>query len=283
MITLAISDVMGSDPATIGSGPTVLDTPDSTVDRCRRILEKYKLLDCLSAEGRDILISPDHDLETPKSIPDGERFEYHIILSNELLLKRMKKELAAQYPSLTVPGVAALSAAGKESISVEQMGEELLRVGRKFISEKKVSGNDGPGDCLLYITGGEPTVRVEGKGTGGRTQHVALLFLQGLLCDPALAGRMGDITLVAFATDGKDGNSPAAGCIVDRELFDVFLGRSGRDNGATNHRMSEEVERHIREFDSHSFFEKYDSLITTGPTGTNVMDIYIVSIKATKS
>ena len=283
MITLAISDVMGSEPATIGSGPTVPDTPGSTVESCRRILEKYELFNYLSAEGRDILMAHVHDLETPKSIPDGLRFEYHIILSNESLIERIKKELAGRYPSLTVPEDSTFPAAGKESFSVRQLGEELLGVCRKYLSENEVSGNDDPGDCYLYITGGEPTLRVEGEGTGGRTQHTALLFLHGLLCDPVLAGRMGDISLVAFATDGKDGNSPAAGCIVDRELYDIFHERSGNDNGAMNNRMSEEVERHLREFDSHAFFEKYDSLITTGPTGTNVMDIYMAFIKATKS
>lgn len=276
MITLAVSDVMGSDPATIGSGPTVPDTPDSTMERCLRILEKYELFKYLSVEGRDFFMTRANELETPKSIQYREKFEYHIILSNELLIGKIKKEITGQYTSMTILEDDTFSIEGRNSFSVKELSAELLGVCKKYLSQNTDSRTDEIENCLLYITGGEPTVRVEGKGTGGRVQHLSLTFLHGLLKDRGLSYRIKDITLVAFATDGKDGNSPAAGCIADRELYHVFRERSGADTGFRDEKMLEEVERHLREFDSHSFFEKYDSTITTGPTGTNVMDVYMV-------
>jgi glycerate-2-kinase len=106
------------------------------------------------------------------------------------------------------------------------------------------------------IVGGETTVDVTGNGMGGRNQHTALSALIDIEGQSGLA-------IVAFGTDGIDGNSPAAGAIVD--------GNSGK----RARRRRVDPQEFIARSDSFHFFKKLNDNIFTGRTGTNVGDIYI--------
>jgi hydroxypyruvate reductase len=111
----------------------------------------------------------------------------------------------------------------------------------------------GPG---LDIYTGETTLEVSGSGTGGRCQHAALLAAAEIAGNP-------EIIFLAAGTDGRDGPTDAAGAVVD--------GRSverAREAGHT-------VAAHVASFDSHSWLAASGDLITTGPTGTNVGDIWM--------
>ncbi len=107
------------------------------------------------------------------------------------------------------------------------------------------------------IAGGETTVTIKGTGTGGRNQELALaasLDIEG----------MDNVLILAAGTDGTDGPTDAAGAMASGITLQAAkeLGLSARDYLATN--------------DSYHFFKAIGDLVTTGPTGTNVMDIILI-------
>lgn len=107
--------------------------------------------------------------------------------------------------------------------------------------------------CAL-IWGGETVVHVRGGGKGGRNQEVALSAAQGI------AG-MENACVFAVGSDGTDGPTDAAGGIVTGEFF-------ARATGVR-------IERHLRENDAYPLLEEMGALVMTGPTGTNVNDLYV--------
>jgi len=107
-------------------------------------------------------------------------------------------------------------------------------------------------ECIIF--GGECTVEVQGNGQGGRNQHAALLALKKIQ-DQALS-----VTFLSAGTDGIDGNSDAAGAVVSGYSY-----KSGLN-----------IETYLKNFDSYNYLRQSDSLIMTGPSGTNVIDIAIL-------
>jgi glycerate-2-kinase len=124
---------------------------------------------------------------------------------------------------------------------VNEMVEKMLEVVRS--SDK---------DCVIY--GGECTVDLNGDGKGGRNQHACLLMLK------KLRELKLDYTFLSASTDGVDGNSNAAGAVVDKHTDFSNL----------------DIDRYIKNFDSYNFFKQTNSLIITGATGTNVIDLAII-------
>ena len=108
----------------------------------------------------------------------------------------------------------------------------------------------GPG---ITIASGEPEVAVSGDGLGGRNTHAALLAAQHL------AGT--DRVFAAFATDGVDGNSSSAGAIVDG----TTVSKGGDPHTA------------LQGYDSATYLRATGDLVDTGPTGTNVSDLWLLS------
>ncbi len=104
-----------------------------------------------------------------------------------------------------------------------------------------------------FITGGEVSVNLKnGYGVGGRAQELALL----------VAKHIKDEIFIALGTDGKDGNSPAAGAMVDGKTVEIM-------------REEVNVENEIRKHNSYGALMKSRDIIITGPTGTNLADIYL--------
>jgi glycerate-2-kinase len=110
------------------------------------------------------------------------------------------------------------------------------------------------------ISGGETVVTVTGEGKGGRNMELALSFAI------EIKGMKG-ITMISAGTDGTDGPTDAAGAIVDGQTI-----IKARDMGL-------DPSEYLNNNDSYNLFSKIDSLLITGPTGTNVMDIQIVLIE----
>jgi glycerate-2-kinase len=113
-----------------------------------------------------------------------------------------------------------------------------------------------PRHPLAVLYGGETTVSVRGMGLGGRNQELALVAAH------AIAGKE-SVVLGATGTDGVDGNSPAAGAIVD---------------GTTVHRIRArgiDPARALASNDSYSALAAVGDALVTGPSGTNVMDIAV--------
>jgi len=94
------------------------------------------------------------------------------------------------------------------------------------------------------------------SGTGGRNQQFALA------CAPKISGET--ITVLSAGTDGVDGNSPAAGAIVDGRTLERAKAR-GMDLGV-----------HLASFNAYPFFDSLGDAITTGPTGNNLRDLRVL-------
>jgi glycerate 2-kinase len=109
---------------------------------------------------------------------------------------------------------------------------------------------------LCLISGGEVTVKVANGGSGGRNQQFALL------CAEKIAGQ--DIAVLSAGTDGIDGNSPAAGAVVDGSTVE-----RARRRGL-------EVSTALERFAAYPFFHALGDAIETGPTGNNLRDLRIL-------
>jgi len=109
----------------------------------------------------------------------------------------------------------------------------------------------------ISVFAGETTVNVTGDGRGGRNQEAALAASIALDGDPT-------VVFATCATDGVDGPTDAAGAIVDGGTS-----RRGLHSGLN-------AASHLSRNDSHGFLETTGDLLRTGPTGTNVGDIWLV-------
>ncbi len=248
LVSLILSDVAGDPLDVISSGPT---TPDPTTFRhALQVLDKFNLVNEVPSgilkylrEGADGLRP-----ETPK--PNDIVFaktQNLLIGTNRLALEAAKtKALEYNINALIIDDQLQ----GDTSSVAEYIVETALKFKENEIEVKPV--------CLLF--GGETTVKMKGKGKGGRNQHLALQTAL-LLKDHT------GITVLSAGTDGNDGPTGAAGAVVDSETYLKAL--------------SEEIDpvNFILDFDSYHFFKKAGGHIVTGPTLTNVMDIIVVIIE----
>lgn len=150
---------------------------------------------------------------------------------------------------------AAASSLREAGLEVRTARERLA--GEAAEQGRAIAGQLAEGPPGAFLRGGECTVTLPGSpGRGGRCQHLALAAAD------VLAGR-DDCWLLAAGTDGRDGESDAAGALVDggtRERGEI----QGLSPG-------EALER----ADSGRFLEAAGDLVDTGPTGTNVNDLVI--------
>lgn len=247
-VSLILSDVIGDKLDVIASGPT---SPDGSFFKdAYRVLEKYNITGTVPDSVKDVIQKGLNNLipETPK---EGdrifERVENIIIGSNKIALSAARQKarqlgFSAEITSFEVTGEAKEVA---KKLSYEAM----------YVQQNKKSNKP-----LCFISGGETTVTVKGKGIGGRNMELALTFAI------EIEGRQG-ISLLSAGTDGTDGPTDAAGAIVDGQTV-IKAKRLGID-----------PLEYLKNNDSYNFFKKAGGLFITGPTGTNVMDIQIVLIE----
>jgi glycerate 2-kinase len=248
VITLILSDVVGSPLDVIASGPTVPDA--STYDQALRVLAGHGLLERAPRAVVELLEGGAAGLlpETPKAgDPIFER-TFNVLVGDNRAAARAAAVEADRLGFHTM----------LLSTSVEGEAREVGKVFAALAREiEETGGPVAPPACL--IAGGETTVTVRGQGTGGRNQEMALaaaLKIAGL-----------EHTLIACcATDGADGPTEATGAWVD---------------GATVHRALEmgfDAGAFLADNDSHTFFRRVGGLIVTGPTNTNVNDLTFVFV-----
>lgn len=113
-----------------------------------------------------------------------------------------------------------------------------------------------PDDVDVLLGGGEATVEVTGQGRGGRNTEAALVAAMTMSCGS-------EWVIASLASDGDDGTSDAAGAIADPGTLE-----RGRETGC-------DAARSLDNNDSATYLEAAGGLVTTGPTGTNVNDVYI--------
>ena len=241
VVTLAISDVVGDDPATIASGPTVPDL--TTRAEARAVLEKYAI--AAPAAVRRVLDDP--AFETPKSAGAAAgRPDYRLIAS----------------PALSL--AAAAEAARAAGVDVIELGDAIQGDAARYGAVLAERANDLAASAhakpLLLLSGGELTVTVANPaGRGGPSGECALAFLIGT------EGREGVFALFAD-TDGIDGSEDNAGAIVTPALFAAAT-EDGVDAAAL-----------LRRNLSWEFFDTVGGLLVTGPTRTNVNDFRAVLV-----
>jgi len=237
-VSLLVSDVPDNHPDALASGPTM---PDSTsVEDCYRIAERYGLIEQLPASVRELF--EHHALEeTPKSEdPSFHRSRWWTVLSNRTLLEATRAEAERAGFKTEVDNSC-------DDWDYEQAATYLLR---RLAQLREAS------TPVCLISGGEVTVKVTGGGVGGRNQQFALA------CAEKIANQ--NITVLSAGTDGIDGNSPAAGAIVDG----TTLARA-KDRGLV-------AQAHLDNFNAYPFFQSLADGITTGPTANNLRDLRIL-------
>ena len=252
LLTLALSDVAGDDPSVIGSGPTVADP--STYRQACDILQRYGLYDSVSSALRGHLEEgvAGRLAETPKSAQD---------LGQDTVFAT----LATLDDALEAVAVDATAAtAGAATVTGSAGAPRVLRLGRSLYGEVPAHATEiasvlrrhrGEGP-LWVVAGGEPVLRVQGAGRGGRAQELALRLAV------ALEGVPG-ITVLVAGTDGRDGPTEAAGGFADGGTL-ARARATGCDPLAA-----------LADNDSNRALAAADDLFITGPTGTNVADLVV--------
>jgi glycerate 2-kinase len=247
LVTLILSDVIGDPLDVIASGPTVPDP--TTYKQALEIIQKYRIAGSVPRNLLNILNdgAAGKKPETPK--PEDHIFEK----TSNILIGNNKIALEAARKKSIELNIKAEIITDRLDGDISAVSENIVAAALRYRSDAYVSKPV----CLLF--GGEPTVKVTGRGQGGRNQHLALT------CAELLKNKEG-ITILSAGTDGNDGPTSAAGAVVDCNTYD--------DAEALNIRPDD----YLREFDSFSFFEKAGGHINTGPTMTNVMDIIVVIV-----
>jgi len=248
-VSILVSDVPDNTPDALASGPTM---PDSTsIHDCERIAAKYNLLDQFPNSVANLFRQHALD-ETPKSDdPAFVRARWWTVLSNQVAID--EAAVAA-----TRAGFAVEVDNSCDDWPYDKAAGYLLNRLRELRS--KVSRV-----CLL--SGGEVTVTVRNGGTGGRNQQFALA------CAEPISGH--DITVLSAGTDGIDGNSPAAGAVVDGTTVD----RAGRLEGCPTSRDFRDVgciPQALSTFNAYPLFDALGDTVITGPTGNNLRDLRIL-------
>lgn len=236
--TFALSDVVDDDPAAIGSGPTVAD-PTTTAD-ARRVLARAGL----ARDLPEATAALDAAGDTPKP-GDPALADSRFVL------------IGGRRTAMDGVADAALARDRATIVFDEPITGDAAAAGRAFATRAVAAARRIGG--AVVIASGETTVHVRGGGTGGRNQEFAL----GAAME--IAGSPG-VTLTAFGTDGIDGNSHGAGAIVDGGTI-ARAATAGLDpRGA------------LARNDTTPFFAALDALLVTGPTGTNVGDVFVAMI-----
>jgi len=244
-VVLVISDVIGDDLSVIGSGPLYFDP--TTYQQCREILEQADIWDKLSPSVSAVITSgAKGDIpETPKQ--QNNSISHYLLGTNRKALEQARR--TAEESGLNTFIVTA-SLAGE----AREVAKVLAAIASNVSTHHEPFQ---PPACLLF--GGETTVTVRGSGRGGRNQELALAAL-------AEISKQDNILLLSGGTDGIDGNSSAAGAIVDSSL--------AREAG----RQELSILAFLADNDANTFFRDVGGLLETGPTGTNVMDITLLII-----
>ncbi len=244
VLSLILSDVAHNDLAAIGSGPTAAD-PTTFADAIG-VLKRRGLWGRAPETIRDRLErgAAGEIAETVKpGDPLLERADNFVIGDNRIAI-----DAAA--------GVAA--AAGYTVDRWRELYGEADDVGRALGAHlAAVARIAGARVCVL--AGGEPVVTIRGRGRGGRAQQAALAMALEL----ERLGRERRIMALFAGTDGIDGPTDAAGAFVSPRT--VERAREARLDPAAA----------LARNDAYPLFAALGDLLVTGPTGTNVSDIFI--------
>jgi glycerate 2-kinase len=239
-LTIFVSDVPAGELDALSSGPTLPDR--STLEDVYRIATEYDLPAKLPGVIAEMLTRRSL-AETPKP---GDaifaRSQWSLLLDSTSL-----EEAAA---------VRARELGWRVEIDHSCDDWSAERAAVYLLERLRELRREGERVCLL--SAGEVTVQVPvgASGKGGRNQHFALL------CSELIAGD--EITVLSAGSDGVDGNSLAAGGLVD--------GTTAARAEAAQY----PVATALSAFDAYSLLTRLGDAVTTGPTGNNLRDLRIL-------
>lgn len=245
---LLLSDVVGDPVDVIASGPTTADV--STFAEALSVLERFGIRERVPRAIVERLERGERGglPETPKpGDPLFARVRNTVIGNNALVVDAAAlraRELGFAPHVLTR---AFEGEARDAALRFVEMARSI-RAGR---------GPVGPPACI--IAGGETTVTIRGEGVGGRCQEFALAAALGM-------EGLRDIVILAAGTDGSDGPAEAAGAIVDGE------------SAARARAQGLDPQARLAENDSNPVLARTGDLMSTGPTNTNLLDLYLVLV-----
>jgi len=239
VITLALSDVVGDRLDVIASGPTAPD-PTTFADALDVLRRRGCLTEAPRAVRERLEAGARGDIpETPK--PGDPLFAgvTHMIIGTNALVAD-----------------AAVAEARRRGYATELLTRALTGEARDVARDLVARARRlPPRSCL--VAAGETTVIVRGRGRGGRCQEFALAA--------ALALEPGDaLTILAAGTDGTDGPTDAAGAVVDTGT--VKRGAATGMNAAAA----------LADNDAYHFLKESGDLLVSGPTNTNLLDVYVL-------
>ncbi|TAJ10576.1 MAG: glycerate kinase [Nitrospirae bacterium] len=246
VVSLILSDVPGDDLGAIGSGPTAPDA--TTYEDASEILRRHEIWRSIPAKVRTHLLAGcrgDRN-ETPKpGAPLFRRVQNRIIGNNAGAVHAAAQ--AARQAGLN-PLILTTRLVGEAKEAAKLFGaiaKEIAATGRPIRRPA----------CV--IAGGELTVTRKGTGRGGRAQEFSLAAAMEIAGLP-------NVWIAAFGTDGTDGPTDAAGACANGFT------------AARATRLGVDPATMLARNDSYGFFKKIGGHLRTGPTGTNVNDLYLL-------
>jgi hydroxypyruvate reductase len=249
-LTLAISDVHGpvpDDPSVIGSGPTVCDP--TTFEQALDIVRQAN-----AETGAPTRVPP----AVISHLERGARGELpETIKPHDARLSRARFEVIGNRETALEGARRAAERMGYAVAVLPEPTEGEARVAGPAFLERAVELAGTTSGSFCALAAGETTVRVTGKGRGGRNQEFALAVVPRL----PLLERV--VAVASAGTDGIDGPTDAAGAVVDPQTL-ARGERAGLDWAGS-----------LAANDAYNYFEPLGGLIKWGPTGTNVGDLHI--------
>lgn len=242
-LSLLLADVPLKDLAAVASSPTLPDR--SAPEQCREILDRFHLLEKFPQRVREYFEkldrpsspAPTEDVEIPHT-------QFDTVLSNHDFVNAARDHAHSLGYHVVIDNSC-------DDWDYRDASTYLLK---RFTELRR----EFPRLCLL--SSGELTVRLDGPtGCGGRNQHFALATAFELEATPD-----DTVAVLSAGSDGIDGNSPAAGAIVDPTT--IARARSYKFD----------PESMLARFDSCSLFTALGDTIVTGPTGNNLRDLRIL-------
>ena len=243
--TLILSDVLGDDLSAIASGPTAPDP--TTYQDAVAILKCYRIWRAVPQRVRRHLDFGCQGLvsETPKPGSSLFRRVYHHIVGSNTA-------------AITAVVHAAREAGLRTLVQRPTLTGEAQDEGKRFgVLAKNIARTGKPlqRPCCV-VAGGETTVTVTGKGAGGRAQEFAA----------AAALEIAGLAKVWVVAIGTDGPTDAAGAVVDGHTV------------ARAQRLLVDLKSALKRHNTYPALKRLDQLIVTGPTGTNVNDLYLLLV-----
>lgn len=250
LLTLILSDVVNDKIDVIASGPTVPDL--TTFEDAKKVLVKYKIWNnnmIVSNKLRKLISDgiSGYIKDTPK--PGNRIFSNinNVIIGNNTIACQNIKTF------LERKGIKTMYLGSSFTGKAADLGTFLFRLVKDFPSILTP---------YAFVLGGETTVDLKSRtnGIGGRNQE-AVLSAASLFKN--LDKEM-DFTITSFGTDGIDGNSTAAGALVNQQILLRITQQGLR------------ISKYLKNHDSNTLFNNLNGAIYTKITGTNVNDVSIV-------